>query len=188
MDILVLSSSNVGTKSRITADYVVQHMQEQYPLENVQLIDLKEYNMTFSDGRNYLDYDGDNRMIAEAVMNADVVFIVTPVFQASIPATLKNVFDLLPQNALQDKIVGILVTAGSDKHFLVAEHQIKPILTYMKAITLPSIVFIEDVDFFKGKITSDGILYRIDRLIEDTLFLAEVHQESKKKKEEQYGF
>ena len=47
------------------------------------------------------------------------LIIGTPVFQASIPATLKNIFDLLPVNALQEKIVSMLVTAGSPKHYLI---------------------------------------------------------------------
>ena len=56
--------------------------------------------MAFSDGRDFRDYEGDTKRVAEVIMAADALIIGTPVFHASIPATLKNVFDLLPQNAL----------------------------------------------------------------------------------------
>ncbi|WP_212679968.1 NADPH-dependent FMN reductase, partial [Salmonella enterica] len=63
----------------------------------------------FSDGRNYLDYHGDTGELTQATMQSDVLFIGTPIFQASIPASLKNVFDLLPQNGLRQKTVGMLI-------------------------------------------------------------------------------
>lgn len=50
-------------------------------------------------------------------------------FQASIPATLKNVFDLLPVNAFRDKVVSIIVTAGTPKYYMMVEQQLKPILS-----------------------------------------------------------
>ena len=55
-----------------------------------------------------------------------------PIFQASIPGSLKNVFDLLPVNAFHDKVIGLVATAGSSKHYLIPEMHLKPILSYMK--------------------------------------------------------
>src|SRR5699024_3206257 len=115
-----------------------------YPDSEITLLDLAEYQMQFSDGRNYLEYEGDTKYIAETVMNADALFIGTPIFQASIPASLKNVFDLLPEKALRDKVVSMVVTAGSAKHYLIAEQQLRPILSYMKAQLVHTYVFIEE--------------------------------------------
>lgn len=66
------------------------------------LIDLAEYDIQFSDGRDYWEYEGDTRYVARTVMEADAIIIGTPIFQASIPATLKNIFDLLPFSAFRD--------------------------------------------------------------------------------------
>lgn len=121
-------------------------------------------------------------------MKADAIIIGTPIFQASIPATLKNIFDLLPINALQDKIVSILVTAGSAKHFLVAENQLKPILGYMKAQIVHKYVFIEEQDFNRKQIVNDDVLFRIDRLVEDTVLLTETYTRIRTEKEQSYGF
>jgi FMN reductase len=73
-----------------------------------------------------LDYEGDTAFVTKKIMEADAIVIGTPIFQASIPATLKNIFDLLPVNAFRDKVVSVLVTAGSSKHYLVPEQQLKP--------------------------------------------------------------
>lgn len=121
-------------------------------------------------------------------MDSDVIFIGTPIFQASIPASLKNIFDLLPQNALEFKTVSMLVTAGSEKHFLIPEIQLKPILSYMKANIVPNYVFLLDTEFIVDEITSDDVHFRMDTLIEDTMVLAEAYQEVWRKQEESYGF
>lgn len=96
MKIIGLSGSIVGSKTRTVMDAVAKEIAEKYPEADFQLIDLKDYDLQFSDGRNYLDYSGDTAWVTRQVMEADVMIIGTPVFQASIPASLKNIFDLLP--------------------------------------------------------------------------------------------
>lgn len=97
---------------------MVEILQDKYKEHEVTLLDLAEYKMEFSDGRNYFEYDGDTKYVTETIMAADAIVIGTPTFQASIPATLKNIFDLLPVNAFRDKVVSIVVTAGTSKHYL----------------------------------------------------------------------
>ena len=130
----------------------------------------------------------DFELLLNKAIDADAIIFGTPVFQASIPATLKNIFDLLPQSAFRDKVVSILVTAGSSKHYLIAEQQLKPILAYMKAQIVQTYVFIEEESFYRKEITNDDVLFRIDRLVEDTIVLTETYTEIRKKKEEKYDF
>ena len=154
----------------------------------VQYINLQEKDMMFSDGRNYLDYKDDTKEVTQAIMESDVLFIGSPIFQASIPASLKNVFDLLPQNALEFKTVAMLITAGSEKHFLIPETQLKPILGYMKANIVPNYVFLLDTDIINGEIMNHDVEFRIRTLVEDTMVLAETYKEVWRKQEESYGF
>ncbi len=169
-------------------EYTVKALQEKYPETDVTFIDLAEYDVQFSDGRNYMDYEGDTQYVAKTIMEADAIIIGTPIFQASIPATLKNIFDLLPVNAFLDKVVSIVVTAGSAKHYLIAEQQLKPILSYMKAQIVQTYAFIEEADFYRKEITNDDVLFRIDRLVEDTVVLTETFKKIRDEKEAEYGF
>jgi FMN reductase len=169
-------------------NYTINALAEKYPEAEVTLIDLAEYEVQFSDGRNYREYEGDTKYIAQTIMEADAIIIGTPVFQASIPATLKNIFDLLPVNAFRDKVVGMLVTAGTPKHYLMAEQQLKPILAYMKAQIVQTYVFIEEKDFHRKEIVNDDVLFRIDRLVEDTVLLTETYSTIRMEKEEKYNF
>lgn len=144
--------------------------------------------MQFSDGRNYLEYEGDTRYITQTLMEAAAIMIGRPIFQASIPATLKKIFDLLAVDAFRDKVVSMLVTAGSAKHYLVAEQQLRPILFYMKAQVVQSYVFIEEKDFHRKEITSDDVIFRIERLVEDTVVLTRTYTKIRDEKEVQYDF
>ncbi|CAM3276902.1 NADPH-dependent FMN reductase [Vagococcus fessus] len=188
MKIVLLSGSTVGTKTKTAMTYLYDHLKLTAPDHDLVLLDLKDYDLPFSDGRNYLDYPGDAGFVTAELMAADIILIGSPTFQASIPATLKNIFDLLPQNALDRKIVGIVMTAGSPKHFLVAETQLKPIIHYMKGTLVSNYVFIEDVNFYQQTITNDDVTRRLHKLAEDSLVLAKTYQAAWQEQEDSYGF
>lgn len=188
MKIVGLSGSNVGSKTRTAMNYALEQVRLQYPDAEVTLLDLAEYQMVFADGRDYRKYEGDTKLVAETMMGADAVIIGTPVFQASIPAALKNIFDLLPVNGLRDKVVSILVTAGTSKHYLMVEQQLKPILTYMKATIVPTYVFIEEKDFLRKEIVNDDVLFRLNRLVEDTGLYVEAMQHMQAARNAKYDF
>lgn len=188
MKIVGLSGSNVGSKTRTAMDYTIKSINEKYPQAEVTLIDLAEYDIQFSDGRNYLEYQGDTGYVTQTIMDADAIVIGTPIFQASIPATLKNIFDLLPVNAFRDKVVSIFATAGSQKHYLIVEQQLKPILSYMKAQIVQTYVFIEEKDFQRKEIINEDVFFRIDRLVEDTAVLTETYKKIREDKEAEYDF
>lgn len=162
--------------------------QRQYPNAEWTLIDLADYTVQYSDGRNYLEYEGDNGFVTKTIMEANAIVLGIQIFQASIPATLKNIFDLLPANAFRDKVVSMRVTAGSPKHYLVLEQQLKPTLSYMKAQIVQSYVFIEEKDFFRKEIVNDDVLFRIERLVEDTMILTETYSKIREEKEAKYDF
>ncbi|NHM30643.1 NAD(P)H-dependent oxidoreductase [Neobacillus terrae] len=188
MKIVGISGSIVGSKTRTAMNCLSREISEKLPEAQFTLIDLAEYNLQFSDGRNYLEYEGDTGYVTKTIMEADALVIGTPIFQASIPATLKNIFDLLPVSAFRDKVVSILVTAGSAKHYLVVEQQLKPIVSYMKGQIVQTYVFIEEKDFHNKQIVNDDVLFRIERLVEDTVLLTETLTKLREEKEAKYDF
>ena len=121
-------------------------------------------------------------------MDADAIIIGTPIFQASIPAALKNVFDLLPTSAFLDKVVGVIATAGSSKHYLIPAQHLLPILSYMKAQVVQPYVFVGESDLHRGEIVSHDILQRLDRLVEDTIVLTRTFTSIRQERDAAYGF
>src|SRR5699024_7055572 len=125
----------------------------------------------------------DTKYVTETIMAADAIMIGTPTFQASIPASLKNVFDLLPVNAFRDKVVSVIMTAGTSKHYLIVEQQLKPILSYMKAQIVQPYVFIEEKELYRKENINEYVLLRIEGLVEDTVILTEADQPIREEQE-----
>ncbi|MCU9613029.1 NAD(P)H-dependent oxidoreductase [Caldibacillus lycopersici] len=188
MKIVGIAGSIVGSKTKIAMEAVMKKIHEQYPDADTTLVDLGELDIVFSDGRNYMEYEGDTGYVTQLLMAADAIIIGTPTFQASIPGTLKNIFDLLPVDAFRDKIVSMVATAGTAKHFLMVEQHLKPILAYMKATIIPTYVFIEEKDYYRKEIINDDVHFRIQRLVEDTVETFKAMDIVRKEKEAAYDF
>src|SRR5690606_25143185 len=152
MKILGIPGSVAGTKTLNAVATVLENIKEADHKTETELLDLSKYALVFADGRDHRDYDGDTQIVIDKIMAADGFIIGTPTYQGSIPGVLKNIFDLLPVNALRDRAVGILATAGSDKHYLMVEHQLKPLLHYMKAVIIPQYVFINETQFIDNRV------------------------------------
>ena len=188
MKIVGISGSIVGKKTQIAVAQVLESITTKDASIAVEQVNLADYQIEFSDGRDYRDYKDDTKNLIEKIISADAYIVGTPTYQASIPGTLKNVFDLLPIDSFKDKVVGIVSTAGSEKHYLMVEQHLKPILNYMKAIVVPRYVFIEERHFLNGAIVDDDINIRLKHLAEDTIDMTSVVQALLKAKEEEYPF
>ena len=65
MNIVLLSGSSVGSKTRTSMNYLQQQL-TMLTDDNIELIDLRDKSIEFSDGRNYLDYHGDTLEVTTA--------------------------------------------------------------------------------------------------------------------------
>lgn len=68
MKIVALAGSIVGSKTRTATQKMVEMLQEKYPQHEVTLLDLADYQLVFSDGRNYFEYEGDTKYVTETIM------------------------------------------------------------------------------------------------------------------------
>lgn len=64
----------------------------------------------------------------EAFERADAVVVATPVYKAAYSGLLKTLLDVLPQRALDGKVVLPLATGGTIAHLLVLDYAIRPVL------------------------------------------------------------
>lgn len=85
---------------------------------------------------------------------------------------LKNLFDLIPVTALQQKVVGFVATGGTYQHYLVIENQLKPIAGFFRSYVAPGYVYVHDDHFNEYKeITDPNVLERIERLAHELVFM-----------------
>lgn len=84
------------------------------------------------------------KAFTEQLAQADGLLVSTPVYKASFSGALKTLLDLLPERALDHKVVLPLATGGSIGHMLAVDYALKPVLAALKAQEVLHGVFADD--------------------------------------------
>ncbi len=105
--------------------------------------------------------------IIRSVETADALVVATPVYRASYTGALKHLFDLVDYQALAGKPVILAATGNSNLHGLVTEHQLRPLLSFFGALTVPTAIYASEADFAEYTLTSAAVFERIDRAADE---------------------
>lgn len=105
---------------------------------------------------------GDLRAALDSVAAADAVIAVTPVYQGSFSGLFKTFVDVLDDGSLRGTPVLLAATAGTARHSLVLEHAMRPVFTYLKAVTVPTAVFAASEDWGSGGTVDGGLARRVE--------------------------
>jgi FMN reductase len=108
---------------------------ERSPADSV-LLDLAEHPLPFAGN------DVPDAPILDAIARADTVLLATPVYRGTYTGALKNLLDLLPVDALQNKPVALVAMGATDHHHLGADWQLRAVLAWFGALVLPTSVYL----------------------------------------------
>jgi FMN reductase len=103
------------------------------------------------------------RRAIDQVISADGLIAVTPLYSGSYNGLFKSFFDVLDPDALAGKPVLIAATGGTARHSLALEHAIRPLLTYLRALTVPTAVFAATQDWGSAGSSGSALTARIER-------------------------
>lgn len=106
--------------------------------------------------------------VIDAVVNADVLVAVTPVFTASISGLFKSFLDILDPKALNGKTVVLAATAGTQRHQLAIDYAMRPIFAYLRTNIMPTTVFAASEDF-GGQEIAGTLTERARRVAQEVL-------------------
>ncbi|HEY1797558.1 MAG TPA: NADPH-dependent FMN reductase [Stellaceae bacterium] len=133
---------------------------------NAETINLADAGIEICDGRADDAYNDATRAAVAKLNAAKSVLIAAPVYRASYPGVLKNLLDIAPVAALQNKPVGIVAMGGSPHHYLAVDTQLRVVLAWFGALTAPTSVYLTGGDFKDGKLASEGGLKDMAALVE----------------------
>lgn len=172
MKLLGISGTITGSKTRILVENVLSEVKKKHPEVEVELLDMKQYDVQFCDGRNPNDYNEDTQKVIELVSSADFYIIGTPIFQASITGVLKNLIDLINPQAFRNKVMGFVATGGTYQHYLVVENQLKPIAGYLRAFVAPGFVYAHNDHFNQqNELIDPEVLKRVEGLADEVVYM-----------------
>lgn len=83
----------------------------------------------------------------DTLAGADAVIVATPVYKAGMSGLLKSFFDLVDNDLLIAKPVILAATAGTARHAMVPDEQMRPLFAFLRAMPVPTSVFAAPEDF-----------------------------------------
>ena len=131
----------------------------------VSLHDLDDFGPSLGQARSLADLAPEARVLVDQLIAADALIVGSPVYKGSYTGLFKHLFDLIEPAALAGKPVLLTATGGGEKHALVIEHQLRPLLGFFEAATLPTGIYASTADFIDGQPTALPLLSRIDRAV-----------------------
>lgn len=108
----------------------------------------------------------------ERVAVADGIVASTPIYKAGISGLFKSFVDVLDDDLLVAKPVLLAATAGTSRHALVIDEQMRPLFGYLRAFVLPTSVFAGPEDWAASELGE-----RIDRAATELAVLVEAGAE-----------
>ncbi|MBP0461768.1 CE1759 family FMN reductase [Streptomyces montanisoli] len=154
---LVAVTAGVGKPSstRLLTDRLVAGVSEHLDAD-VRVVELRDLAMDIA-GNVVSGWPSQAlREALEAVSDADGLIVATPVFAGSYSGLFKSFFDLVEPDALTGTPVLLAATGGTARHSLVVEHALRPLFSYLHALTLPTAVFAATDDWGAGADTHAG--------------------------------
>ena len=128
------------------------------------LLHLGDHRISFADGRPLPDYGDDTEAVVQRVMAADMYLIGTPIFRASVTASLKNLLDLVPVEGLMGKVCGLVAMGGSVHHYLAIDSQLRPALGWFGAHLVPGAIYLQSGQFEEGRLIDAEAVGGLERL------------------------
>jgi len=103
-----------------------------------------------------------------ALGEADGIIASTPVYKAGPSGLFTSFFDVLDNDLLIAKPVVLAATAGTARHALVADDQMRPLFAYLRTMTVPTSLFAAPEDW-----GDPALNQRIDRAARELVLLME---------------
>ena len=125
---------------------------------------------------------------AEALGDADGIVASTPVYKAGASGLFTSFFQILDNDLLIAKPVILAATAGTARHALVVDDQMRALFAYLRTTTVPTSLFAAPEDW-----ADPALNKRIDRaafelvLLMESGFARQVRDESWQSYQHEYG-
>lgn len=154
----------------------------------VSLIELREISADISNALVSQLITPKLRQAITVLAEADGLIASTPVYKAGPSGLFTSFFQVLDDDLLIAKPVVLAATAGTARHALVADEQMRPLFAYLRTMTAPTSLFAAPEDW-----SDPALAKRIDRaalelvLLMESGFARKIKDESWRSYQHEYG-
>ncbi|MGH3504394.1 MAG: CE1759 family FMN reductase [Nocardioidaceae bacterium] len=190
--VVVSAGTSEPSSTQLLADRIAERVSERSRWRDCeasfQVIDLRELATQITTALVSQLVGPKLQAAVDALGQADGIIVSTPVYKAGPSGLLTSFFQALDNDLLIAKPVILAATAGTARHALVVDDQLRSMFAYMRTITAPTSLFASAEDW-----NDPTLAERIDRaavelvLLMDSGFAEQVKDESWKSYQHEYG-
>jgi FMN reductase len=134
----------------------------------ISVVDLREISADISSALVSQLITPKLRQAITVLSEADGIIAAAPVYKAGPSGLFTSFFDVLDNDLLIGKPVVLAATAGTVRHALVADDQMRPMFAYLRTMTAPTSLFAAPEDW-----SDPALAKRIDRAALELVLLME---------------
>ncbi|MGE0824704.1 MAG: NADPH-dependent FMN reductase [Candidatus Binatia bacterium] len=153
----ISGSLTKGGSTRAVVDAALAAAKAHVPAVTIDVIDLRNVQLSFCDGRPVNEYPDDTPQVVARIQAADAYVIGTPIYRGSYTGSLKNLLDHVPVEAMMGKVAGLVVTAATDHHYLSIDQELRPVLMWFNLHLVPGSVYVRSNQLQGTEIIDDQV-------------------------------
>jgi FMN reductase len=190
--VVVSAGTSDPSSTRLLADRTAQRVTELAATRGrtvtVSAVDLREISTDITTALVSQLVTAKLQKVITALGEADGIIAATPVYKASPSGLFTSFFDVLDNDLLIGKPAVLAATAGTARHALVADDQMRPMFAYLRTMTAPTSLFAAPEDW-----SDPALNKRIDRaavelvLLMESGFAGKIKDESWQSYQHEYG-
>jgi FMN reductase len=170
--VVVSAGTSDPSSTRLLADRTADRVQALAAKRGntviTQLIELRELSADISTALTSQLVTPKLRQAVDALGEADGLIAATPVYKAGASGLFTSFFQVLDNDLLIGKPVILAATAGTARHALVADDQMRSAFAFLRTLTVPTSLFAAPEDW------SDlALAKRVDRAASELMLLME---------------
>ncbi|MBB4071276.1 NADH-dependent FMN reductase [Leucobacter sp. OH2974_COT-288] len=152
--VIVSAGLSVPSNTSLLAERTAAKVAEMATAQNIQTtvksVELREHAKAIMDAMVAQFISPELQEVIDAVQAADALIVATPVYKAGPSGLFTSFFQVLDNDMLIGTPVILTGSAGSARHALVVDEQLRGIFAYLRAITAPTALFAAPEDWGPG--------------------------------------
>jgi len=138
---------------------------------DTEIFDLSQTPIDFAANKVLAEYSQPTQYAVALAGRADGFVFGSPIYRATYTGVLKNLFDLLPVEAVLGKTAGLVATGGSFHHYLALDFTFRPIMTFFNMHTVPGVLYASREQFLPEQQLNAELTQQAAALGEDLVYL-----------------
>ena len=185
--VVVSAGTSDPTSTRLLADQAAQRVAALAAARGhevtTQVVELREISADISTALTAQLVTPKLRKAVGALGEADGIIAAAPVYKAAPSGLFTSFFHVLDNDLLIARHVVLAATAGTARHALVVDDQMRPLFAYLRAMTVPTSLFAAPEDW-----SDPGLGERINRAATELVVLMESGVSRKIKEESWHSY